>query len=441
MTEHLEQERAPQRRLFRLSSWREAEFLARALRMETVGGALLLLGAVIALIWANTPWADTYQQVRQFVPWPGGEALHLDLDLAHWAGDGLLAIFFFVVGLELKREFVAGDLRNPRQAALPIVAAIGGMAVPALIFVLFNLGDSAALRGWAAPTATDIAFALAVLAVIGSHLPLGLRAFLLTLAVVDDLFAITIIAVFYTDDFSLLLLLGSLLPIAVFALLVQRGKTWWWALIPLAVTAWTLMHASGVHATIAGVLLGFTVPVLARGGAGHGMAEHFEHLWRPVSAGIAVPVFAFFAAGVSLRGTDLGAIATDPIVLGIVAGLVLGKAIGILGSTYLMARFTRAELDDELTWTDLLGVSLLAGIGFTVSLLIGELAYGAGTERDAAAKVAVVAGSVIAATLAAIVLGRRNRVYRRLHERSRRDSDADGIPDIYQPEPHRGNRT
>lgn len=424
---------APRPRLFRLSSWHEAKFLAEVLRMETVGGAVLLLGAVLALIWANTPWTDTYEQVRRFVPWPGGEALHLDLDLAHWAGDGLLAIFFFVVGLELKREFAAGSLRNPRQAALPIVAAIGGMAVPALIFVLFNLGDSAALQGWAVPTATDIAFALAVLAVIGSHLPLGLRAFLLTLAVVDDLLAITIIAVFYTDDFRLPLLLGSFLPIAVFALLVQRGKTWWWALVPLAVTAWTLMHASGVHATIAGVLLGFTVPVLARGGAEHGMAERFEHLWRPISAGVAVPVFAFFAAGVSLRGTDPGAIVTDPIVLGIAAGLVLGKVIGIVGSSYLMARFTRAELDDELTWIDLLGVSLLAGIGFTVSLLIGELAYGTGTERDGAAKVAVVAGSVIAATLAAIVLSSRNKVYRRLHERAIRDADADGIPDLYQP--------
>jgi NhaA family Na+:H+ antiporter len=435
-----DEKRAPAQRLFRLSSWREAKFLAEALRMETVGGALLLIGAVLALVWANTPWADAYEQLRRFVPWPGGEALHLDLDLAHWAGDGLLAIFFFVVGLELKREFVAGDLRNPRKAALPIVAAVGGMAVPALIFVLFNVGDSAALRGWAVPTATDIAFALAVLAVIGSHLPLGLRAFLLTLAVVDDLFAITIIAVFYTDDFNLWLLAGSLVPILVFAWLVQRGRTWWWALIPLAVTSWALMHASGVHATIAGVLLGFTVPVLARKGAEHGMAEHLEHLWRPISAGIAVPVFAFFAAGVTLRGTDLGTIAADPIVLGIVAGLVLGKVIGIFGSSYLMAKFTGAELDDELSWTDLLGVSLLAGIGFTVSLLIGELAYGTGTEGDGAAKAAVVAGSVIAAALAAIVLSRRNRVYRRLHERAHRDADNDGVPDIHQePSPGRAD--
>ncbi|HLL68307.1 MAG TPA: Na+/H+ antiporter NhaA [Micromonosporaceae bacterium] len=422
------------RRVFARSTWVEAKFLAAELRTETVGGALLLIGALIALIWANSPWAETYQDLRRFVPWPGGERLALDLDLAHWAGDGLLAIFFFVVGLELKREFVAGDLRNPRQAALPVAAAVGGMVLPAAIFVAINLnGGSGALRGWAVPTATDIAFALAVLAIIGSHLPLALRAFLLTLAVVDDLLAITIIAVFYTDDLSVVPLLASLAPIAVFVLLVQRGRTWWWALVPLALTAWALMHASGVHATIAGVLLGFGVPVLARGGRGRGLAEHLEHLWRPVSAGLAVPIFAFFAAGVSLRGDGIAAALRDPVVLGVVAGLVVGKGVGILGSAYLVARFTRAELDDELTWTDLFGVSLLAGIGFTVSLLIGELAFADG-ERAAAVKVAVVAGSVISAMLASIVLVRRNAVYRRIEEREARDADADGVPDVYQNE-------
>jgi NhaA family Na+:H+ antiporter len=419
-------------RLFRLSSWREARFIAGVLRTETVGGALLLAGAVVALIWANTAWAQAYEDLRRFVPWPGGGALHLDLDLAHWAGDGLLAIFFFVIGLELKREFVTGELRQPRKAALPVVAAVGGMAVPALIYVLINLGSSEALRGWAVPTATDIAFALAVLAVIGSHLPVGLRAFLLTLAVVDDLLAITIIAVFYTDDVNLPALFGSLLPILLFALLVQKRRTWWWALVPLAFTAWALMHASGVHATIAGVLLGFAVPAVTRPGEDTSLAEHLEHRWRPVSAGLAVPVFAFFAAGVTLRGADLGAIATDPVVLGVVAGLVLGKVIGIVGGSYLMHRFTRAQLDDELSWTDLIGVSLLAGIGFTVSLLIGELAFGTGTERDTAVKVGIVAASLIAAVLAAIVLGARNRVYRRLADRDTKDTDQDGIPDVYQ---------
>ncbi|MFI6236640.1 Na+/H+ antiporter NhaA [Micromonospora sp. NPDC050784] len=440
--------RPPKSRLFSRTSWPEARHLADVLRTETVGGALLLAGAVIALLWANSPWSDSYTRLGDVVPWPGAP-WHLDLNLATWAADGLLAIFFFVVGLELKREFVAGDLRDPRRAALPVAAALGGMLLPALIYVAVVLsagGDG--LRGWAIPTATDIAFALAVLAVVSSHLPQGLRAFLLTLAVVDDLFAITIIAIFYTADFHPVPLLAALAPIGLFAVLVQRGRTWWWALIPLAIAAWTLMHASGVHATVAGVLLGFTVPVLARrpvggdqaatgdagaGDAGEGgLAARLEHRWRPVSAGVAVPIFALFAAGVTLRGTDLGALLSDPMVIAIVAGLVFGKSIGIFGSTYLLARFTRAELDEDITWADLLGIALLAGVGFTVSLLIGDLAFGAGSTADDRVKAAVLLGSVISAGLAATVLARRNAVYRRVEERERLDADGDGVPDVYQ---------
>ncbi|MEU4533205.1 Na+/H+ antiporter NhaA [Micromonospora ureilytica] len=443
-------QRPPRIRLFSRSSWPEARHLADVLRTETVGGVLLLSGAVIALIWANSPWSDSYTRLGDVVPWPGAP-WHLDLDVAAWAADGLLAIFFFVVGLELKREFVAGDLRDPRRAALPVAAALGGMLLPALIYVAVVLGAGGeGLRGWAIPTATDIAFALAVLAVVSSHLPQGLRAFLLTLAVVDDLFAITIIAIFYTADFHPLPLLAALAPIGLFAVLVQRGRTWWWALIPLAVTAWVLMHASGVHATVAGVLLGFTVPVLARrpaggdqpatgdaaasaAGAGEGgLAARLEHRWRPVSAGVAVPIFALFAAGVTLRGTDLGALLSDPMVIAIAAALVLGKSIGIFGSTYLLARFTRAELDEDITWADLLGIALLAGVGFTVSLLIGDLAFGADSTADDRVKAAVLLGSAISAGLAATVLSRRNTAYRKVAERERLDADGDGVPDVYQ---------
>ncbi|MEU7591243.1 Na+/H+ antiporter NhaA [Micromonospora sp. NPDC049230] len=433
-------------RLFARSSWPEARRLADVLRTETVGGALLLLGAVTALVWANSPWSDAYTRLGDWVPWPGGAPWHLDLDVATWAADGLLAVFFFVVGLELKREFVAGDLRDPRRAALPVVAALGGMLAPALIYVAVVVaGGGPGLRGWAIPTATDIAFALAVLALVSSHLPQGLRAFLLTLAVVDDLFAITIIAVFYTADFHPVPLLAALAPIGLFAVLVRRGRTWWWALIPLATAAWAFVHASGVHATVAGVLLGFTVPVLARrraaggqpgstatGADEGGLAAHLEHRWRPVSAGIAVPIFALFAAGVTLRGTDLGALLTDPVVIAVVAGLVLGKSIGVFGSTYLLARFTRAELDEDITWSDLLGIALLAGVGFTVSLLIGDLAFGAGSPADDRVKVAVLLGSVLSAGLAATVLVRRNATYRRVARRERVDADGDGVPDVYQ---------
>ncbi len=225
-------------------------------------------------------------------------------------------------------------------------------------------------------------------------------------------------------------------PIALFGLLVQRRRTWWWALIPLAAVAWALVHSSGVHATVAGVLLGFTVPVLARKGRdgrpAPGLAEHLEHRWRPISAGFAVPVFAFFAAGVSLRGADLGAVVTDPVVLGVVLGLVIGKCVGILGSTFLLARFTRARLDEDIAWSDLLGVSLLAGIGFTVSLLIGELAFGSVGFEGANVKVAVLAGSLISALLATVVLSRRNRAYRAIALKEQVDLDQDGVPDVYQ---------
>jgi NhaA family Na+:H+ antiporter len=318
------------------------------------------------------------------------------------------------------------------------------MLVPALLFVALNLGrDGGALRGWAIPSATDIAFALAVLAVISTHLPRALRTFLLTLAVVDDLLAILVIAVFYTDQLSVPYLLLAFLPLAVFGFLVQKRVRSWWLLLPLAAATWALMHDSGVHPTVAGVLLAFTVPVVrsdAAGGpdAGPGLAEHFEHRFRPLSAGVAVPVFAFFSAGVAVGGlSGLGASLGDSIALGIVAGLVAGKAIGISAATWLVSRFTRAQLDEALGWPDVLGLSLLGGIGFTVSLLITELAYGAGSPSYDHAKVGILAGTLAAALLASVVLRLRNRRYRAISEAEQRDADHDGVPDVYQlpPEP------
>lgn len=417
--------------LFPRGSWLEASRISRLLRRETVGGALLLVAAVIALTWANSPWAAGYTALRDYELGP--EALHLHLSLGTWAADGLLAIFFFVAGLELKREFVAGDLRDPRRAALPIMAAVGGVVVPALIFVAINAtAGREALRGWAVPTATDIAFALAVLAVISTHLPIALRTFLLTLAVVDDLLAIAIIAVFYTRDLAALYLILALVPLTAFAFLVQRRIAAWWLLWPLAALTWGLVHASGVHATVAGVLLAFTVPVLASPTRGEGLAERFEHRLRPFSAGFAVPVFAFFAAGVTVGGVGgLTTSLSDSVAVGIVLGLVVGKTLGVFGSTYLVARFTRARLDDDLRWIDILGLSLLAGVGFTVSLLIGELAFGVDSPRGENVKVAVLTGSIAAALLASLILRARNRTHRRLCEEEERDSDHDGIPDIY----------
>jgi len=412
-------------------SWSESQRFSEILRKETVGGMLLLAAAGTALVWANSPWSDTYHTVSEFAFGP--ESLHLRLSVSAWAADGLLAIFFFVVGLELKREFVAGDLRDPRRAALPIAAAIGGMIVPAAVYIAINLaaGRPEDLDGWAVPIATDIAFALAVLAVLSTHLPTALRTFLLTLAVVDDLLAITIIAVFYTDHLSPVPLVLAVIPIGLFGLAVQRGIHQWWVLVPLAIVAWALVHASGVHATVAGVVLGFTVPVLGR--HGHPTAELFEHTLRPVSAGFAVPIFAFFAAGVTVGGwSGLGDSLLHPVTDGVIAGLVIGKPAGVFVTAFLLAKFTHAALDDDLAWRDVLGVSLLAGIGFTVSLLIGELAFGYGTPAADDVKIGVLVGSVVAGVLASLVLFSRNAAYRRIHLIETADADHDGVPDIYE---------
>lgn len=428
-------------RLFSRGSWSEARRVAAILRTETAGGALLIVAAGVGLLWANTPWSGAYETLRNFQVGP--ESLHLRLPLEAWAADGLLAVFFLVVGLELKREFVAGDLRDPRRAALPVVAAVGGMIGPALIFLAFNLGNGDAVSGWAIPTATDIAFALAVLAVVSSHLPTALRTFLLTLAVVDDLLAVTVIAIFYTDELQLPYLGLAAIPLAAFAVAVQRRIRSVWILVPLALFTWWLVHQSGVHATVAGVLLGFTVPVLsapggddARSPAHQGLAEQFEHRLRPISAGVAVPVFAFLAAGVTIGGlSGLVESLADRVTLGIAVGLICGKAFGILATTYLTATLTRAELDDDLRWIDVGGVALLGGIGFTVSLLMGELAFTGDPSREDHVRIGVLIGTLAAALSAAVVLRLRNRVYRRIAEADVRDDDNDGVPDVYQQHP------
>lgn len=420
-------------KVFARSSYPEYRRILSILRTETVGGALLLAATVVALIWANSPAADGYFALRDFKI--GYEPWHLELSLGHWASDGLLAVFFFLAGLELKREFVAGELRKPARTVVPVAAAVGGVLVPALIYVLFNLSSPETLQGWAIPTATDIAFALAVLAVINTHLPAALRTFLLTLAVVDDLIAIGIIAFFYSTGLQPLMLVAALVPLGLFAFLVQKRIRNWYLLLPLALATWGFVHASGIHATVAGVLLGFAVPVLASGKKGEpveGLAEHIEHKLRPFSAGFAVPVFAFFSAGVALGGLDgMGAALKDPVALGIVAALVVGKAVGVFGTTFLVTKTTRASLDSGIAWIDLFGLALLAGIGFTVSLLIGELSFGAGSAHNDHAKVAILAGSLISALLAAVVLKARNRRYRQIQLDEERDDDGDGVPDVF----------
>ncbi|MGW2824441.1 Na+/H+ antiporter NhaA [Streptomyces sp. NPDC001443] len=409
----------------------ERTYVMDALRAETVGGVLLLAAAVAALIWSNVPALhDSYESVSHFEFGP--EALGLHLSVAHWAADGLLAVFFFVAGIELKRELVAGDLRDARAAVLPVVAALSGMAVPAVVYALTNVVGGGSMDGWAVPTATDIAFALAVLAVIGTSLPSALRAFLLTLAVVDDLCAILIIAVFFTADIDFVALGGAVVGLAVFWLLLRKGVRGWYVYVPLALVIWGLMYNSGVHATIAGVAMGLMLRCTTREGEEHSPGEQVEHLARPLSAGLAVPLFALFSAGVAVSGGALGDVFTKPETLGVVLGLVVGKAVGIFGGTWLTARFTRASLSEDLAWPDVFAVATLAGIGFTVSLLIGELAFAGDDVLTDEIKAAVLTGSLIAATLATVLLKLRNAKYRAMCENEERDEDLDGIPDIYE---------
>ncbi len=414
-----------------LLPWPERVRVARALRTETVGGLVLLIAALVALVWANTPWRGTYEALRDVHF--GVAALGLDLSVQHWTADGLLTVFFLVAGIELKRELVAGRLRAPATAVLPVVAAVSGMVVPAAIYLATTAAGGGRADGWAVPMATDIAFALAVLAVLSTHLPTALRAFLLTLAVVDDLGAILVIAVFFPGRLNPAALAGAAGGLVVFYLLQRfRVRGWWWY-VPLAVVIWTLTYNGGVHATVAGVAIGLILRCARDQDAGEDASpgERAEHLLRPVSAGVAVPLFALFAAGVSISAPVLGQVFTRPEPLGVVLGLVIGKALGIFGGTYLAARYTRARLNPDLAWADVFALAVLAGIGFTVALLIGEAAFvdPADTERI---KAAVLVGSLLAAGMAAVLVKRRNSIYRRLWEEEHLDEDADGIPDVYQ---------
>lgn len=379
---------------------REQRWLLRVLRDETFGGALLLISGVVAFVIANSNLGDWYAEFRSTKI--GFDAIGLNLTVAHWAADAFLAIFFFVAGLELKHEFTHGSLAQRRQAIVPIVAAISGMIVPALVYLAVVRGESGALDGWAIPVATDIAFALAVLAVAGRGLPLELRAFLLALAVVDDLGAITIIALFYSEKTDLLFIALTIALLALYALLQRMGLTSWYLMVPLALVIWWSTYQSGVHATVAGVLIALLTRIKGKDG-NPSPAEIAELRIRPISVGIAVPFFAFTAAGVDLRALGVETIA-EPISVAVITGLVVGKPIGVLLATYLLTRFTSAKLNENLKWADLFGVGLLAGIGFTVSLLIAELSFTDGSGALAAGKIGILVGSLISATLAVFFL-------------------------------------
>lgn len=429
----------------------ESLWIERILRRETIGGLIIVGAAFLAVLLANSPLSDAYFGLRSTYLSIGFGDAAMKISVGHFTADGLLAIFFFLVGLELKREFVSGELRDPKKALVPVVAAVGGVIVPALIYVSITqaMGVPEAARGWAIPIATDIAFALAVLALVGTWLPLALRTFLLTLAVVDDLIGITVIAIFYTDDLDIRNFALALGVIAVYGFIAQRYQNFyaerfgaaWVILLPIGIVAWFFMYGSGVHATIAGVLLAFTIPVLRPrkerqakpAEPGDGLAGIFEHRFRPFSAGFAVPLFAFFAAGVNLgSGPQFVELLLSPVSVGIIVALVVGKTVGVVVATWLITRLPGLSLPRGMAWIDLVGIALLAGIGFTVSLLIGELSFGLGTVFGDEAKLGILVGSVLAALLAALILGSRNRYYRSVAEDEARDDNHDGIPDVYQ---------
>lgn len=396
-----------------------------ALTRETTGGALLLGAAVLGLLAANSPAADAFERLRLAPVGPPG----LHLPVAAWATEGLLAIFFFVVGVELVRELVVGNLRDPRRAAVPVLAAVGGMGVPAGLYVLVlaSTGDLSAVHGWAIPTATDIAFALAVLAVVGRGLPVGVRTFLLTLAVVDDLLGIVVIAVFYATSLHVLPLVGALAGVVVFALLSRSRAGRWFTLVPVAVATWVALHESGVQPAVAGALLGLAVPARPVLGERHSRAHRYEELVRPWSVGIALPVFAFFAAGVALGGQG-GSVLVDPVFVAVVVGLVLGKPLGVLLVTTVLTRATRLRLPSGVGLRDLAPIGLLTGVGFTVSLLITQLSFADGPQV-AAGKIGVLAGSVLAALGASVGLRLRvQRVRRTRTAAASSGSSSTGVP-------------
>nr|WP_240945474.1 Na+/H+ antiporter NhaA [Rhodococcus sp. HNM0569] len=378
------------------------------MRTETVGGALLLVAAVVAVVWANSPIADWYTTLRD--THLGPEALHLDLTIGTWAQDGLLAVFFFIAGLELKSELVVGELADRKRAALPVLAALGGVVVPAIIAFSIGHGQPGMDQGWAIPVATDIAFALGVFALAGSRVPPAARVFLLSLAVVDDLLAIAIIAVVFTASVALMWLLAAVALLVVYALAQRRRITTPWLYVPVALATWYCIHEAGIHATIAGVALGLLTRVRRDRGEEAAPAHRLVHRIQPFSAGLCVPLFALFASGVALSGDVVGSLFTSPVSLAVILGLLVGKPVGIFGVTVLATKLGIATMPRGVGYRDMFAVSVLCAIGFTVSLLVTELALtGYGDEAELA-KAAVLMTSLAASLIGSALLLRRGRV-------------------------------
>lgn len=376
--------------------------LDRFFKHEAAGGVLLILSAALALIVANSGWSAGYEALLEtkLSILIGGQGLSKALIL--WINDGLMAIFFFLIGLELKAEMKEGKLKNPADVMLPGLAAVGGMIAPALVFLAFNLSDPVTRGGWAIPAATDIAFAVGVLALLGKRVPPALKIFLLTLAILDDLGAIIIIALFYTSELHLNYLVMALVPLAGLMWLNWRGAHRIAPFVLLGAVLWVLVLKSGVHATIAGVVTAFFLPLRDR--FGKSPLHSVEHGLQPYVMFLIVPIFAFANAGVVLSGLSFADLFA-PLPLGIAAGLFVGKQIGVFGATWLTVRSGLARLPDGVTWRHIYGLACLAGIGFTMSLFIGGLSF-ADPALMNAVRLGVLSGSALSAVVGYVVLYR-----------------------------------
>ena len=374
--------------------------LRQFLDAEASGGIVLMAVAVLAIVTANSALAEEYFHLLHAYIGP--------LSLQHWINDALMAVFFLLVGLEIKREMLDGQLSSWSRRILPGAAAAGGMAVPALFYLYFNWSDPAAARGWAIPTATDIAFALGVISLFGSRVPASLKIFLAALAIIDDLGAVVVIAIFYTADLNLMALCAAVAILAALYGLNRMRVIMLWPYLALGMVLWVLVFASGIHATLAGVMLALTIPLKATPGMpeatpAQSPLHKLEHtLHRPV-AFIIVPIFGFANAGVSFAGVTMDVLG-EPITMGVAAGLLFGKLIGVLGTVALLVKLDFADLPAQASWGQLIGVALLCGIGFTMSLFIGLLAFSDPVVQDHV-KIGILTGSVIAGALGAIFLG------------------------------------
>jgi NhaA family Na+:H+ antiporter len=383
--------------------------IRRFFAAESSAGIVLAVATVLALIASNSPWHDSYEAFRQ-IPGElrvGPGWLDLSKPLIVWVNDLWMAVFFFLVGLEIKRELVVGELSTPRQALMPAGAALGGMVVPALIYVFFNRGNSVALAGWAIPSATDIAFALGILMLLGNRAPVSLKVFLTAVAIIDDLGAIVVIALFYTSDLSLVMLGAALAGCGVLWLLNRFGVMRLGPYILVGLVVWLCVLKSGIHPTLAGVATAFAVPL--RNPKGDSPLESTEHALHPWVSFVVLPVFAFTNAGVSLHGLSLD-ILLAPVPLGIAAGLVVGKAIGVFGTAWLLVRFFGTDWPAHANRMQFFGMCMLCGVGFTMSLFIGGLAFeGKEALLDTELKLGVLCGSLISGAIGTLVLLRAER--------------------------------